>query len=967
MKYFAFIFFISFIGIAFSQKTSFVTYSTNEGLPQSQVTSIVQDQNNYLWVGTLGGLARYNGKDFVTFSSVDGLLNNRVTFLSYLNGAIWVGHEGGISKIYKGKIQKWRLAKNENDIVVSNILLFRNKIIISTKGAGLFQLSDKNLVKINIDKNDSQYIENIFIDKDFLYVTNKSFIYRTKNISSFKKIIDIKEGAISDFKISNNKALITSSSSGYFEFDLIKWKLKYIYIPFHSNEFSKIFIDSKGNKWIISTIGLIKKTEDNKLELLDEKSGLPTWDISYVYEDKNGGIWLGSYGKGLISYPSHNIKFYNQSNGFLSDLVTNIKQDKNENIWLSSYDKGIFILNKKGEIIPVKSKSSCIWTSALNVDNAHWFGTETGLMKIMNDKSEIFGSKVNTLYRINNHQMYIGAYDGVSFYNKGKINKLSNLSNIDIGPVRALTLMDGKLYCGTDKGLFLYEKGKFIFNSKIQTTVYCLEKDGGVLWVGTEEGLFKMENNKIKRVFISSVPSSNFIIFLNIKNGKLIIGTNNGLFIVDTSNNDVKHISKKEGLVDVECIINSSFIDKQNRLWFGTVSGTAVYDLENSISNKIKPTLNISSILINHQAVAYTKYSKDLNINGLPVDLNLPFNKNNLSFQLDGITMNNHEELQYQYWIEGLDEKWSLPTKNSMLTFSSLPAGDYVLHFKAVIGKKLYSNEIVLPLVINSPFYKTWWFSVFILIVILAIIALLVKLKIKRERQKNYNETLEYKSRLMALEQKSLNASMNRHFIFNSLNSIQYFINSQDRLSANRYLTNFAKLIRKNLDSTVEEGSMITLNQELEGLELYLSLEAMRFKDRFDYEIHVDDEIDTESIKVPSMLLQPFIENSIIHGILPNETQKGKITIGVSADENILTIQIDDNGIGIENSLTQKSTENGDHKSQGMEITSKRIDLIKKLSHQSFELIGPFQIKENNRLINGTRVLLKIPFKNLDN
>ena len=197
------------------------------------------------------------------------------------------------------------------------------------------------------------------------------------------------------------------------------------------------------------------------------------------------------------------------------------------------------------------------------------------------------------------------------------------------------------------------------------------------------------------------------------------------------------------------------------------------------------------------------------------------------------------------------------------------------------------------------------------------------------------------------------------------MNSIQYFINSQDRISANRYLTNFAKLIRKNLDSTVEAGSMISLSQELEGLELYLSLEAMRFKDRFDYEIIIED-IDSESIKVPSMLLQPFIENSIIHGILPNETIKGKITIDIRTEENILIIQLDDNGVGIENSVSSKKGEKGDHKSQGMEITSKRIDLIKKLSNQRFELIGPFQVTDENRLINGTRVLLKIPFENFE-
>ena len=223
---------------------------------------------------------------------------------------------------------------------------------------------------------------------------------------------------------------------------------------------------------------------------------------------------------------------------------------------------------------------------------------------------------------------------------------------------------------------------------------------------------------------------------------------------------------------------------------------------------------------------------------------------------------------------------------------------------------------------------------------------------------------LAYKSKLMSLEQKSLNASMNRHFIFNSLNSIQYFINSQDRLSANRYLTNFAKLIRKNLDATNESGNMVTLAQEIEGLDLYLSLEAMRFKGRFEYQINTNH-IDLESIVIPAMLLQPFIENAIIHGVLPNENIKGKIEVTLTSERNILTIQIDDNGIGIKNSLRLKELVVGDHKSQGMEITAKRIDLIKKISNKGFEIIGPFQVGGIDSQVSGTRVLLKIPFESL--
>jgi len=197
------------------------------------------------------------------------------------------------------------------------------------------------------------------------------------------------------------------------------------------------------------------------------------------------------------------------------------------------------------------------------------------------------------------------------------------------------------------------------------------------------------------------------------------------------------------------------------------------------------------------------------------------------------------------------------------------------------------------------------------------------------------------------------------------LNSIQYFINKSDKISANKYLTNFAKLIRKNLDSSNETNTLVTLAQEIERIELYLSLESMRFNDRFIFTIETFN-VDLDSIMIPAMLIQPFVENSIIHGVLPNENKQGEILVKVTEDEHFLTILIEDNGIGIDKSLAQKIHFDGDHKSQGMEITIKRIDLIRKVSFQNLELIGPLQINDSNGLINGTRVLLKIKKENLE-
>ena len=200
---------------------------------------------------------------------------------------------------------------------------------------------------------------------------------------------------------------------------------------------------------------------------------------------------------------------------------------------------------------------------------------------------------------------------------------------------------------------------------------------------------------------------------------------------------------------------------------------------------------------------------------------------------------------------------------------------------------------------------------------------------------------------------------MNRHFIFNALNSIQYYINKEDKKSANDYLANFAKLIRRNLDDS--ENNMVSLAEEIERLELYLSLEHMRFSDKFEYRIEMDSEIDAESVQIPSMLLQPFIENSIWHGILPSE-KSGEVTLKIvrnAKDDLIFTVE--DNGIGIETSIKNKAIDTEGHISKGMNITKGRIDLMRKMTNRNIAIQGPFELRDSDNKPNGTKVEITLP------
>lgn len=957
-----------------AQRYSFLTYSTAQGLPQSQVTSIVQDKQGYLWVGTLGGLAKFNGKDFETYTTQDGLHNYRITFLTFINDELWIGHEGGVSRMDENGFTKWSLGNDNRKINVSDIIEFNGKILIASNGGGLFQIQDNQLKKIKLKESSFERIRDLETINSTLYIGTRGGLISTENLVQFSELPEMLGKSVSSVVKHTNKIYITTFKDGFYCFDTGVKELRMIGEVDLENSLRFCFFDSKGKLWLNTTAG-IWRLDNEKVDLkLDLSNGLPMESIQSVFEDNNRNLWFGSDGKGLVRFTGERFVYFNESSGLASDLILTINKEPNGVFWLGTYDKGLVEMLPNGEFNTYEFEDNTIWASLLNVDGYNWFGTGFGLVAMKNRQkvaSYLYedgtpGDKITAFLKISSRSFYVGGSEGVALYENGKFERLKT-GNIET--VRSFCKINGTTYVGTDKGLFIIDGKRLKPLSTINKTIYALTKDdANNLWIGTEEGLYKYDGKEFNLISFSTNAASNIINFLEFEDEKLYVGTNNGLFVFSGLKNEFPKIEKfgiGEGVVNLETNMNSSYIDSKGRLWFGTASGMVCFRTKFKTEIEPHPKLVLRNVLLNYQPFDKDKFVKELDEYGLPKELDLPFSQNNITFELDGISLVNYPGLKFQYRLEGLENDWSPVNSNTNVTYRALPAGTYVFHARTVDSQGKFSDEIHIPFVVRPAFYRTWWFIALSTGLLLALIYLYFQVRLRRVREVNEKEKLVFKSRLLSLEQRSLNASMNRHFIFNSLNSIQYFINTQDKLSANRFLTNFAKLIRKNLDSS-EEGNMVALNQELERLQLYLSLESMRFKDRFDFEINCDEEIDQETIIIPAMILQPFVENSVIHGILPDEDKKGHISIDIEKEGNILTISIKDNGIGIENSKKSKSDFEGDHRSQGMEITSKRIDLLNKLSNQKFEIIGPYQMEDNNHTINGTCVILKIHMENLE-
>lgn len=301
--------------------------------------------------------------------------------------------------------------------------------------------------------------------------------------------------------------------------------------------------------------------------------------------------------------------------------------------------------------------------------------------------------------------------------------------------------------------------------------------------------------------------------------------------------------------------------------------------------------------------------------------------------------------INYQYKIEGIHEDW-VDTRDTKAQFTSLPdAGTYNFLVRADRKDGSWTEPIALEMTFETAFYLTWWFRIGVAVLFLALFWAIIRAFYKRKLKVQALQT-----ELSSLEGRALQSQMNPHFVFNSLNSIQSFIATGDTLNSEIYLAKFSALLRKTLNHSRE--SSIALSKEIENVEMYLELEKMRFGDRLNYTIDVGENVEADLIKIPPMLIQPFVENAIVHGISPKK-EGGSVSISITSEgEGRLRCIITDDGVGRDHPSKE------DHVSLGTQIVKKRLSLI---GGDLRDHIKYKDLKDGDGNATGTVVELTIP------
>lgn len=354
------------------------------------------------------------------------------------------------------------------------------------------------------------------------------------------------------------------------------------------------------------------------------------------------------------------------------------------------------------------------------------------------------------------------------------------------------------------------------------------------------------------------------------------------------------------------------------------------------------------------------------------IDLN--YDQNFFSFGFSALSYFQSERNQYAYRLVDFNKDWVNVGNKPLAVFSNVPPGDYQLQVKGSNNDGIWSDVKTISIHISPPFWQTWWFRLLVWGLIITVIVTMYRFQLERNTLKARLEAEEakrkqkeaelnekeaaFKLKISETEMAALRSQMNPHFIFNCLNSIQYFTARNESDKASEYLTKFSRLIRLVLENSKSER--VTLENELETLRLYIEMEAMRFPQKLQYQIQLADQIESESIQIPPLLLQPFVENAIWHGLM-HKNEGGTVRVVVEQPQHdLLHVEIIDDGVGRQKAAEYKSKSATKRKSFGMKITADRIAMINQL-YKTHTQINVVDLTDTAGKPSGTQVIIQIP------
>jgi sensor histidine kinase YesM len=915
----------------------------------TQIYDVIQDKNLNYYFATNEGIYCYNFYSYKKLDCAKTKSSSVFNFVINKEGTIYCHNLN--NQIFEIKNDQCNLfyeltgdeASSDNSLSIAdddNLVVGARKILVINK-KGIVCAKQTNL------KN--------YLSPSFT-APNQSIHF---HIGASDTILVYSKGKFSKHKLKINSELLNptailkifDSGKTTYALDIQNQKL-YNYDPFTielkqapenklftDNTFKRIY--ETGNEvWIAGTLPgvVLFENKENKSQFFFED-----YFISNVYKDNEGNILLSTFDKGILVIPD--LKVPGVINSFRDDPVTALYSNNTHglilgtskgNLW--NYLKGkLSNLNVKGKrsienIYGDPNKNTILFDNGgineYNIEtgeikkifypslkdatfiseNKYFVGTNVGLFELQKDpKNNLHSKSISGLkqriysieYDKTNTSLYASTAIGLFVIDSNQISKKITFNNEDIFP-NHLFENGQKLYACTEKN------GILIINKK------------GV--IGSIDPLINGKTEPLKKIIVY--------------NNTIIASSINGFFQFNMEGKLLRSISSTFGFSTQKVI---DFKMQNEQLWVSHSGGVQQINLNYLKTNSQIPTVRFDKILINDESITPNAMG------------NFSSNQRKLQFIFSSPVLRNRESINYHFKLIGYDTTWTINKFDlNQVTYNALDPGEYTLMIKAE-NQGLFSEVVKYSFVIAHPIYAKWWFILLLSVLVLALIIVIYRWQLQLQQKKLLQINELNASKLAAIQ-----SQMNPHFIFNSLNSIQDLVLKGDIENSYSYITTFSDLVRRTL--SYSEKDFIDFDQEIKLLELYLSLEKLRFKKNFSFEIKIGS---VEDIMIPPMLIQPFIENSLAHGLLHKDGEK-KLKVTFELKE-MLICRIEDNGVGRDKAKAIKQRQNKEHESFSGKATGKRLEILSHVFDGEFGYT--YEDLFENGMPAGTIVTLSIPIK----
>lgn len=993
----------------------FLDFNPKFAHPSTIIVDIEQDRYGYIWLAGTDGLYRFDGNKIRHFINdwTPGALPSTMVYAlcNDAYGRLWAGTRNGLC-YYDYKMDEFVKVLVTNPGSNLSDSLFVRKLLndgdsilwVDTHQGYLYKidlgsLEIKNFYKHSKGNQPYYYYHALYkVGSDVLWLGGrgngphklnlKTGTFEYFGSSNYKSVPGKKRGNdVSYYHIDKKGNFWIGSTDGIYVLDTDRG---YFHLFYQTSSWTMLE-DSQGNLWFGVSGGLVKYNIDNQLMVFyepneEDKQSLSGNYIYEIFEDDYHQIWISSAkGVSVLKQGSEGIKYYFHIPGIdqtlISSSVSAMVKDQSGVVWIGTTSSGVDRFDPyKEEFIHYNHKNTKGLPSD-HVRNLHvspdgkiflslWAGVGFGMLHPKNRLFSLFSyDPKSTQYDWYNDMVfdkkgdiYLGFWGahGLTKFNLKTKSMQESFQNKFFKPYesRLITSLakdkNNHLWMGTTTAglhLFLPEEDTSVcFLKELnpsgieESMIYDIETDvEGNVWVGAKGLYFGNSDllsinpvdlgSKYKNIQIYGLfPEDTLSVWLM---------TDLGLLKFHRKEQSIINYSPAVHLIFKE---NNASAAKLNdgRMMFGGDNGLVLIDPSEIKLGYDVPKIFLSSLLV------FDKL-KTPNLSGTD-KIQLSHNENFFRIQIGSNLWGQHIPFRFYYKLEGFNKAWvEISSSDMEARFTNVPPGEYNFHIRAedVQGNK-YPNLVECSIVITPPFWKRLWFIVLFFMAIFLVLYFMWWNRMKNLKLSLFN---------LDLNQKLLRAQMNPHFFFNALSAIQSYIYSSEPHKAGEYLSDFAHLFRRILKNSRKDS--ISISEELETVELYMKLQQLRFNEQFVYRIIVDPKLLDENYSVPPMILQPFLENAIEHGI-KNIQYLGEISIDYQLRRNVIRCVVKDNGIGITASKQLNEAKGTNHESVALSIVKTRLEILSKKQKVPVTF-SVEEIKDFAGNIKGTIVIFDIP------